>query len=564
MNRGFALLGLVLFCLAITSSFAFVCKSNERLVHDISRPGPFGGERQLTRALALAKLVDTIHTQFDNAGVCYFATGRTLEGVYKHAAFIPFHSHFVDLAVEASTFDEARKVLLSELESSANYLVQGSEEVDHLKVSIVIDGEVAAHVNLFVYTLSEDGERLVHPWLSYQPAVATVFPTKLASFYEGAIRVPADTKAFLLNQYGSELDQPNSKKAFSWAHMDYVAPHASMNTEFPLVSVIIPTFERPQFLVKALELVQRQDYPNLEVIVVDDGRVSQAENPEMAAALSAPNVRYVHLPERRSIGAKRNLAVELARGEVVVHWDDDDYFREHRISAQVAPIIRGEVDMTVLEHHYYFVLPTQTFLTVRRASSWGPHFGTFVFRRSLFAVDGIRYPDNSLAEDYAFAEFALNRGATIYVMNNEDGKHVYVRHHNTWEFELSEFDGSFTHVERPAFMSDRDWAHFSTVTSKPSSEKAPNQWSSELIQWDRPELRPSWADDAYAAYYPHYNPHPHYPEPDGSLTAKIIIGASVAGAVGLIVVCGLSAYFITQHRKRRAEHLGYSAINVSP
>jgi hypothetical protein len=70
--------------------------------------------------------------------------------------------------------------LLAGLESSSNYLVQGNhDDVDHLKVSIVIDGEVSASVNLFVFSRSEDGQRLVHPWLSYQPAIATVFPTKL-------------------------------------------------------------------------------------------------------------------------------------------------------------------------------------------------------------------------------------------------------------------------------------------------------------------------------------------------------------------------------------------------
>jgi len=65
--------------------------------------------------------------------------------------------------------------------------------------------------------------------------------------------------------------------------------------------------------------------------------------------------------------------------------------------------------MTVLEHHYYFHLPSKTFYTVRRPSSWGPHFATFAFRRAIFE-SGIRYPDNSMAEDYAFAEFALEAG----------------------------------------------------------------------------------------------------------------------------------------------------------
>lgn len=564
INRFFLLLSLALLALAITASATASCKSEERLVHEISRPGPHGGEKQLNRALAIARLVATIHERLESAGVCYFATGRTLEGVWRHAASMPHHAHSVDLAIESVNFDTARQVLLAELETGSNYLVQGDEDVKHLKVSIVIDGEVSAFVNLFVYSRSEDGERLVHPWLSYQPAIATVFPTKLASFHEGTIRVPADAKAFLVGQYGSELDAPN-KKAFSWTHMSYVTPHAGMATEYPLVTVIMPTYERPQFLIKAIELVQRQDYPNVEIVIVDDGRVSQAENPDMTAALSAANVRYIHLTERRSIGVKRNIAVENARGEIVVHWDDDDYFREHRISAQVAPIIRGEVDMTVLEHHYYYILPTQSFYIVKRASTWGPHFGTFVYRKSLFD-SGLRYPDNSVAEDYAFAEFALNKGATVYVMNNEDGKHVYVRHHNTWEFDFADFDVQVEKVDRPAFVSDRDWEHFSTVESEPISIKPPNHFASDLIQWNRPELMPVQSDAlAYPAYpnYPNYPRYPNYPqykvpESDYSMVAKLGIGIGVGGSVALVVVGGLTTYFILQHRKK---HVGYAPIN---
>jgi hypothetical protein len=49
-----------------------------------------------------------------------------------------------------------------------------------------------------------------------------------ASYFEGSIRVPADTRAFLLGQHGSELDAPS--KAFSWTHMSYVVPHAGMTS----------------------------------------------------------------------------------------------------------------------------------------------------------------------------------------------------------------------------------------------------------------------------------------------------------------------------------------------
>jgi hypothetical protein len=110
INRFFLLLSLALLALAITASATPSCKSEERLVHEISRPGPHGGEKQLNRALAIARLVATIHERLESAGVCYFATGRTLEGVWRHAASMPHHAHSVDLAIESVNFDTARQV----------------------------------------------------------------------------------------------------------------------------------------------------------------------------------------------------------------------------------------------------------------------------------------------------------------------------------------------------------------------------------------------------------------------------------------------------------------------
>ena len=109
----------------------------------------------------------------------------------------------------------------------------------------------------------------------------------------------------------------------------------------------------------------------------------------------------------------------------------------HINNSQVQPILDGDVDMTVLEHHFYLQAATKEFYTVKRASrlatyplcsiviisnrSWGPHFATFAFRRAIFTEGGVRYPDNSIAEDYAFAEHALERGYKIKVLENQDG-----------------------------------------------------------------------------------------------------------------------------------------------
>jgi len=331
-----------------------------------------------------------------------------------------------------------------------------------------------------------------------------------------------------------------------------LAAGASPAAPSPLVSVIIPTHERPAFLLHALELISRQDYPNIEVIIVDD-----SEKPQ--TGLNNGNVKYIHLTERVSIGQKRNIAVSNANGAVIVHWDDDDYFRDYRISAQVAPILSGAVDMTVLEHHFYLHVPSQTFYTVKRASSWGPHFATFVYRKAIFD-SGVRYPDNSMAEDYAFAEIALNRGYTIEVMNNEDGKHVYVRHQNTWEFDFEDYDAQVTEVARPEFFSQKDFDFYITVEIR-TVAKPPKHYASHLIQWDRSELHPRGMTDKSGNLlaYPKYPNYKKKSDDGLSKEAKIGIGVGVAGGVVLIVVIGIAAYFFFQWQKNRSA--GYTRIN---
>lgn len=101
----------------------------------------------------------------------------------------------------------------------------------------------------------------------------------------------------------------------------------------PLVSCIMPTRDRPALVPQAVQYFLRQDWPNRELIVVDDG-----ENPVDALLPADSRIRYVRLDRRRSIGAKRNIACEHSRGDFVAHWDDDDWMADGRLSAQLAPL----------------------------------------------------------------------------------------------------------------------------------------------------------------------------------------------------------------------------------
>ena len=98
----------------------------------------------------------------------------------------------------------------------------------------------------------------------------------------------------------------------------------------PLASCIMPTANRRALVPQAIRYFLRQDYPNRELIILDDGVDSVAD-------LIPPDerIRYLRLPQKLSMGAKHNMACEMAQGEIIVHWDDDDWSSPRRISYQV-------------------------------------------------------------------------------------------------------------------------------------------------------------------------------------------------------------------------------------
>lgn len=98
----------------------------------------------------------------------------------------------------------------------------------------------------------------------------------------------------------------------------------------PLVSCIMPTWNRRAFLPAAIRCFLDQTYEPRELVIVDDGddRIGDLIPDD-------PRIRYVEIPKKVSTGAKRNLCCEATRGEIIVHADDDDWGAPTRIADQV-------------------------------------------------------------------------------------------------------------------------------------------------------------------------------------------------------------------------------------
>ena len=109
--------------------------------------------------------------------------------------------------------------------------------------------------------------------------------------------------------------------------------------EGPLVSVVIPTWNRRQLVQEAIASVVAQTYGNFELIVVDDG--STDGTIEELRKLTDPRLRLIACPHSGVTAVSRNRGIETARGEFVAFLDSDDLWLPRKLEAQVRALTQS-------------------------------------------------------------------------------------------------------------------------------------------------------------------------------------------------------------------------------
>lgn len=115
-----------------------------------------------------------------------------------------------------------------------------------------------------------------------------------------------------------------------------------MPSTTPLVSVIIPTYSRPTNLVRAIDSVLNQTYPNIEIIVVDDngeGTPYQIETKKLLEQYIKYNkIQYLAHKVNKNGSTARNTGFAHSKGEFINFLDDDDEMSSTKIASQVSAL----------------------------------------------------------------------------------------------------------------------------------------------------------------------------------------------------------------------------------
>jgi glycosyltransferase involved in cell wall biosynthesis len=117
----------------------------------------------------------------------------------------------------------------------------------------------------------------------------------------------------------------------------------------PLVSVVLPTYDRPQKLRAAVESVAAQTYSNIELLVVDDCSPTPARPVLATDAPESLNYTCIRHEENRGANAARNTGIRAAEGEIVAFLDDDDRWDPTKTMIEVETFA-GDPDVGVVLH----------------------------------------------------------------------------------------------------------------------------------------------------------------------------------------------------------------------
>lgn len=102
----------------------------------------------------------------------------------------------------------------------------------------------------------------------------------------------------------------------------------------PQVSVIIPTYNRADYLAEAIQSVLNQTFEDFEVIIVDDS--TQDHTREVVGQFADPHIRYLFHEKSRGLAAARNEGIRASSGAIIAFLDPNDLFHPEKIETHVA------------------------------------------------------------------------------------------------------------------------------------------------------------------------------------------------------------------------------------
>jgi len=221
-----------------------------------------------------------------------------------------------------------------------------------------------------------------------------------------------------------------------------------------LVSILTPTYNRRRFIPQYLHNIKHQDYKgNIEIIILDDGIDNISD--------LIPNderFKYIKINSKQPIGYKRNFLCHEARGDILIHMDDDDYYPPQRISHAVETLTNARDEALIagssLIYFYDKNLGIRQFGKINLERGYHAHAGTFAFFKEYLETN--QFDDQALkGEELIFTHHFTNPLSQLNPL-----KTVLVTSHNNNTVPKTKLMGIETPYTIEQFIKDSRACHF--------------------------------------------------------------------------------------------------------
>ncbi len=131
-------------------------------------------------------------------------------------------------------------------------------------------------------------------------------------------------------------------------------------TSSPLVSVVLPTYNRAHSIFRAIDSVLKQTFTNFELIVVDDGSSDQTKS--IINAFNDPRLSYIQHKHNKGVSAARNTGIKLSKGKWIAFQDSDDEWYPQKLEKKLAAAEKLDGKIAVIYCAYHKVYPRKRYV----------------------------------------------------------------------------------------------------------------------------------------------------------------------------------------------------------
>lgn len=217
----------------------------------------------------------------------------------------------------------------------------------------------------------------------------------------------------------------------------------------PTVSIITPTYGRPDLLRAQIQFVCNQGEQDFEWLILDDS----PEPCRYFSKISDVRIRYYHMVgQPMLVSAKRNWLCERATAPVIAQFDDDDYYAPKYLTTMLARLVQTGADITKLSAWYVYSAQLQRLGYWDTTNLLGLHFTfgpeprleaffnqsapdnmknnyagygfSYVFRKAVWET--APFPHVKYASDYGFVSAALAKGFRLDHFADQEGLCLHI------------------------------------------------------------------------------------------------------------------------------------------